>query len=66
VFAGRSPPSQPKWPPGRMFAPPNTQKSPKSPMHRSDTSASLPTDASTKQCIDLTSDSQGEPPNSEK
>ncbi|KAF5639449.1 uncharacterized protein FTJAE_4787 [Fusarium tjaetaba] len=56
VFAGRSPPSQPKWPPGRMFAPPETQKSPRSLIQRSDTSAFPPADANSKQCIDLTSD----------
>ncbi|KAF4438564.1 hypothetical protein FACUT_4839 [Fusarium acutatum] len=66
VFAGRSQPSQPKWPPGRMFALPKIQKSPRSPMHRSDISPSPPADDNAKQCIDLTSNSQRDPSNTEK
>ncbi|KAF5560765.1 hypothetical protein FPHYL_6477 [Fusarium phyllophilum] len=66
VFAGRSSPSQPKWPPGRMFVPPEAQKSPRSLMQRSEISASPPVDAKSKQCIDLTSDSQGDHPNTEE
>ncbi|KAF5638090.1 hypothetical protein F52700_4794 [Fusarium sp. NRRL 52700] len=63
VFAGRSPPRQPKWPPGQMFAAPNTEGSP---IHRSDTSPSPPPDdGKAKQCINLTSGSQGNPPNKE-
>ncbi|KAK2924781.1 hypothetical protein FoTM2_015059 [Fusarium oxysporum f. sp. vasinfectum] len=42
VFAGRSPPSQPKWPPGRKFVSPKTQSSPKAPMHRGDLIPSPP------------------------
>ncbi|PNP78790.1 hypothetical protein FNYG_07932 [Fusarium nygamai] len=66
VFAGRSPPSQQKWPPGRMFAPPVTQKSPRSLIHRSDISASPPADGKSKLSIDLTNDSQGDHPNPEE
>ncbi|KAF5251709.1 hypothetical protein FANTH_3319 [Fusarium anthophilum] len=65
VFAGRSSPSQPKWPPGRMFVPPETQKFPGSPTHRSETSPSPPADSKLKQCIALTSDSQRDPPSTE-
>ncbi|KAF5722921.1 hypothetical protein FMUND_2278 [Fusarium mundagurra] len=66
VFAGRSSPSQPTWPPGRMFAPPVTQKSPRSLMQRSVISASPPADAKSEQCIDLTSASQGDHTNTEE
>ncbi|RBQ77187.1 hypothetical protein FVER14953_13951 [Fusarium verticillioides] len=58
VFAGRPSPSQSKWPPGRMFARPETQRSPRSLIQRSDISTSPPVGAKPKQCIDLTSDSQ--------
>ncbi|KAF5973632.1 hypothetical protein FBULB1_8205 [Fusarium bulbicola] len=66
VFAGRSSPSQPKWPPGRMFVPPETQKSPGSTTHRNETSPSPPADTKLKQCIAFTSDSQGDPPSTEE
>ncbi|KLO95091.1 uncharacterized protein Y057_6682 [Fusarium fujikuroi] len=63
VFAGRSPPSQTKWPRGRIFDPPKTQRSP---MHRSGISPSPPANAKAKECIDLTSDSQADPSNTDE
>ncbi|EXL96037.1 hypothetical protein NOF04DRAFT_9932 [Fusarium oxysporum II5] len=66
VFAGRSPPSQPKWPPGRKFVSPKTQSSPKAPMHRGDIITSPPADPKAKLYIDLTSDSQRDHPNTKE
>ncbi|ENH64826.1 hypothetical protein FOC1_g10005593 [Fusarium oxysporum f. sp. cubense race 1] len=66
VFAGRSPPGQPKWPPGRKFVSPETQSSPKAPMHRGDIIPSPPADPKAKLYIDLTSDSQRDHPNTKE
>ncbi|KAM5386119.1 hypothetical protein ACJA88_002269 [Fusarium oxysporum] len=66
VFAGRSPPGQPKWPPGRKFVSPKTQSSPKAPMHRGDIIPSPPADPKAKLYIDLTSDSQRDHPNTKE
>ncbi|KAF5654829.1 hypothetical protein F25303_1173 [Fusarium sp. NRRL 25303] len=63
VFAGRSPPTQPKWPRGRMFDLPKTQKSP---MHRSVLSPSPSANSKPKECIDLTSDSQADTSNTKE
>ncbi|PCD24985.1 hypothetical protein AU210_014098 [Fusarium oxysporum f. sp. radicis-cucumerinum] len=66
VLAGRSPPGQPKWPPGRKFVSPKTQSSPKAPMHRGDIIPSPPADPKAKLYIDLTSDSQRDHPNTKE
>uniref|UniRef100_A0A0D2YAW7 Uncharacterized protein n=1 Tax=Fusarium oxysporum (strain Fo5176) TaxID=660025 RepID=A0A0D2YAW7_FUSOF len=66
LFASRSPPGQPKWPPGRKFVSPKTQSSPKAPIHRGDIIPSSPTDPKAKLYIDLTSDSQRGHPNTKE
>ncbi|KAH7259274.1 uncharacterized protein BKA55DRAFT_736073 [Fusarium redolens] len=63
VFAGRSPPSEPKWPPGRRFAQSKTRKSPQHPKYGSDISPSPPEGPMAKLYIDLASNSQEDPPN---
>lgn len=63
VFAGRSPPSETKWPRGQMFDPPKTQESP---MHRSGISPSPLANAKAEECIDLTTDNQADPSNTDE
>ncbi|KAI1048910.1 hypothetical protein LB506_005175 [Fusarium annulatum] len=63
VFAGRSPPRQPKWARGRMFEPPRAHKSL---MHRSNIRPFPPATVKAKECNDLTSDSQADPSNTKE